>query len=55
MPRGFFEVPLIEELKRNDPEKAKSIIYAIRTLTALLSNPLIAEEEKKAISGIRLR
>jgi hypothetical protein len=51
----FFEVPLIEEIKRKDPEKAKSISNAIRYLSALLSNPVTTGEEKKAISCFKER
>jgi hypothetical protein len=51
----FFEVPLIEQLKHTDPEKAKSIDYAIRNLSTLLSNPIITGEDEKAISCCKER
>jgi hypothetical protein len=51
----FFEVPLIEQLKRTKPEKAKEIVNAIRNLSALLNNPIIQEEEKKALSYFQER
>lgn len=51
----FFETPLIEKIKRIDPEKGKEIFYAIRNLTALLHNPTISTEERERLLAIQER
>jgi hypothetical protein len=51
----FFEIPAIEEIRRSEPKKHKSILYAIRSLSALLNNPIIQDEEKKALTYFKDR
>jgi hypothetical protein len=51
----FFEIPVIDKIKRSDPEKCKNILYANRYLSALLGNPIIETEEKKALTFFRER
>jgi hypothetical protein len=51
----FFEVPLIEKIKDSDPEKSKNIFNAIRFFSALLKNPIVQDEEKKALACFKER